>query len=250
MELIVIGSGTGVIQPHRGSPGHVLKLNSEIFLLDGGTGTLRKCLEVGISYRDIDIIFYTHLHPDHTIDLVPFLFATKHTPGFVREKKLPIFGPVGFQDFYTSFTQLFGTGITDVTYDIKIHELSEVKLNFETWSLETKRMKHSHNAIGYRFEERGKTFVYSGDTDYCDEIIELARQANILLLECSFPDSMKVDGHLTPTEAGKIASQAGVERLILTHLYPPCDEADILRPCQEHFQGSITVAQDLMKFEI
>ena len=250
MELIIIGSGTCVIQTHRGSPGYVLKLEKEIFLLDGGTGTLRKALEVGISYQDIDKIFYTHLHPDHTMDLIPFLFATKHTPDFHREKKLEIFGPIGFQNFYTNFTQLFGTGITDVVYDIIIHELSENHINFGVWELQTKRMQHSHNAIGYRFEEKGKSFVYSGDTDYCDEIVELAREANILLLDCSFPDSMKVKGHLTPTEAGKIASKAGVDKLILTHLYPPCDKEDILKPCLEQFQGTVFIAMDLMKFEI
>lgn len=250
MELIIIGSGTGVLQSRRSSPGHILKIDNQIFLIDGGTGTLRKCLKAGISYKDIDKIFYTHLHPDHTIDLIPFLFSTKHTPGFVRKKKLDIFGPIGFADFYDTLTELYGTGITDVEYDIILKELSETDLGFGTWRLQSKLMKHTENAIGYRFEENEKVFVYSGDTDYCEEIIELSRNADVLLIECSFPDHMQVPGHLTPTLAGKIASQAGVRKLILTHLYPPCDEEDILKPCLEQFHGHVIIAMDLMKIEI
>ncbi|MFQ5825175.1 MAG: MBL fold metallo-hydrolase [bacterium] len=250
MELIIIGSGTGVLQTRRSSPGHILIIDNQIILLDGGTGTLRKCLEAGISYKDVDKICYTHLHPDHTIDLIPFLFATKHTPEFIRKKRLEIFGPIGIKSFYLKLTELYGTGITDVEYDIILKELSENKFDFGTWKLQTKLMKHIKNAIGYRFEENDKVFVYSGDTDYCEEIIELSRYADVLLIECSFPDHLKVPGHLTPTEAGKIASKAGVDKLILTHLYPPCDEEDILKPCVEQFNGSVIIAMDLMKIEI
>ena len=111
-------------------------------------------------------------------------------------------------------------------------------------------MKHSEGAIGYRFELNDKIFVYSGDTDFCEGIIALSRNADVLLLECSFPDEMKVKGHLTPSEAGKIASKAEVDRLILTHLYPPCDEVDILEVCRREFDGEIKLAEDLMRVEI
>jgi ribonuclease BN (tRNA processing enzyme) len=250
MELIVIGSGTGVVQTRRGSPGYILRIHDEIILLDGGTGTLRKCLEAGISYKDIDKICYTHLHPDHTIDLIPFLFSTKHTPGFIRKKRLDIFGPVGFTDFYNNLTRLYGTGITEVEYDISLKELSESAVDFHTWKLHTKLVKHTQNAIGYRFEDKEKAFVYSGDTDYCEEIIELSRDADVLLIECSFPDHLKVPGHLTPALAGKIASRAGVDKVILTHLYPPCDEEDILNACLERYDGQVIIAKDLMRIEI
>ncbi|NIR49457.1 ribonuclease Z, partial [candidate division KSB1 bacterium] len=210
MEFVIIGSGSGALQAHRGPSGYVLNLKDETFLLDGGTGTVKKCLEADISYKEIDKIFYTHLHPDHTIDLVPFLFATKHTPDFIRTKPLEIYGPVGFRDFYEKFTSLYGTGITDVDYDITVRELDDIRKTFDNWSLETGLMRHAHNAIGYRFESEGKALVYSGDTDYCEGIVRLAQNADVLILECSFPDDMKVGGHLTPSEAGRIATEANV----------------------------------------
>jgi len=250
MELIIIGSGTAALQPHRGPSGYVLKTGHQIFLLDGGTGTLLKCLEAGVSYKDIDKIFYTHLHPDHTIDLIPFLLSTQHTPGFARTKKLALYGPVGFQKFFKGLVGLYGKGLVEGDYEIEVSELSEYELSYGPLKISTKLMKHSEGAIGYRFELHSKIFVYSGDTDVCDGIIELAQNADVLLLECSFPDEMKVKGHLTPTEAGKIASGAEVDRLILTHLYPPCDEADILEPCRRQFDGNVKLAEDLMRVEI
>jgi ribonuclease BN (tRNA processing enzyme) len=250
MRLTIIGSGTAAIQANRGFAGHVLDIGNELCLLDGGSGTLRKCDEAGISYKEIDKICYTHLHPDHTTDLVPFLFATKHTPGFTRTKELEIYGPVGFREFFTRAVALYGAGMVEVEYEIKIRELARDKINLGDLELETNLMKHAENAIGYRFEAEGKTFVYSGDTDYCDEIIALARNADVLLLECSFPDHMKVPDHLTPTEAGKIAARASVQRRSLTHLYPPCDKEDILTPCRKQFDGPVSCAQDLMSVEI
>ena len=250
MELIIIGSGTAALQPRRGPSGYVLKTGDQIFLLDGGTGTLLKCLEAGVSYKDIDKIFYTHLHLDHTIDLIPFLFSTRHTPGFARTKKLELHGPVGFKDFFNGLVGLYGKGLVEGDYEIEVVEMAQNNLSFERLKITTKLMKHSEGAIGYRFELNDKIFVYSGDTDFCEGIIELAQDADVLLLECSFPDDMKVKGHLTPTEAGKIASRAEVDRLILTHLYPPCDEVDILEVCRREFDGEIKLAEDLMRVEI
>lgn len=250
MELIILGSGTAALQAHRGPSGYVLQAGDETYLLDGGTGTLLRAAQVGISYQEIDKIFYTHLHPDHSIDLAPFLFATKHTPGFVRTQKLQLFGPVGFRSFFAGLISLYGTGLTEVEYEIEIHELAESQIAHGSTLAKTRLMQHVEGAVGYRFERNGKAFVYSGDTDVCDAIIELARNADVLLLECSFPDNMKVAGHLTPTEAGQIASKAEVGKLILTHLYPPCDEIDVAAVSAKQFSGDILVAKDLMKITI
>ncbi|MBI5183158.1 MAG: ribonuclease Z, partial [Nitrospinae bacterium] len=75
MDLIIIGSGTCVPSKRRGSPGLVIKTGRKILLFDSGSGTLGRLIQIGISYRDIDYIFYSHIHPDHVADLVPFLFA-------------------------------------------------------------------------------------------------------------------------------------------------------------------------------
>jgi ribonuclease BN (tRNA processing enzyme) len=123
-------------------------------------------------------------------------------------------------------------------------------VKFAKWSVKTIPVQHSQSAIAYRIESKaGHSIVYSGDTDYCSEIIELAKQADVLILECSFPDHKKVQGHLTPSEAAEIAAKAKCEHLILTHFYPPYNELadDINMKCHKIFSGKISIAQDFMK---
>jgi ribonuclease BN (tRNA processing enzyme) len=247
MELTILGSGTAALQAERGPSGYLLKTETEILMLDGGTGTLLKCLQTGTSYKEIDRIFYTHLHPDHTIDLIPFLFATKHTPGFSRTKPLFLYGPTGFADFFHRIVALYGRAMIEVNYAIDVQELLEHQLSFEGLTVHTKIMQHADNAIGYRFITNGKTMVYSGDTDMCDEIIELSENADVLVLECSFPDDHKVAGHLTPGEAGRIAALANARHLVLTHIYPPVNAAEILTQCSKQFAGPIEIAKDMMR---
>jgi len=250
MRITVIGSGTGALTAERGPSGYIVEAGNEIFLLDGGTGTLRQCLRAGFSYKDIDRVFYSHLHPDHTIELVPLLFATKYTPGFNRVKPLSFYGPRGFKQFFTTYVQLFDADITTGDYNLSVQEISEREIQLGRLTVRTAGMAHTDNAIGYRFELGNKAFVYSGDTDLCDGIIELASGSELLILECSFQDEQKIAGHLTPTEAGQIATQADVKTLVLTHVYPPVNEDVLLTSVRKQFTGDVIVAQDLMILEI
>ena len=120
------------------------------------------------------------------------------------------------------------------------------------WTLEDFRLtssliKHHDNSLAYRVESKdGKSIVYSGDTDYCKNIIDLARDVDVLLLECSYPKHIKVDGHLNSTLAGRIARESNCKKLVLTHFYPLCDDYDILGQCKEEFSGEVVLAEDLI----
>jgi ribonuclease BN (tRNA processing enzyme) len=104
---------------------------------------------------------------------------------------------------------------------------------------------------GYRFEfANGKSLVVSGDTDYCDGMIDLGREADLMILECSMPDDMKVQGHMTPSECGKLAQKANCRKLCLTHFYPVCDQKDVRKKCLAEYGGELFLAEDLMEFNI
>jgi len=92
--------------------------------------------------------------------------------------------------------------------------------------------------------------VYSGDTGYCDEIIRLSEGADLLVLEASFPDGNGVEGHLTPSEAGRIATKAGIRRLVLTHFYPECMAMDIVSQCRGAYEGEIIQARDALRLTV
>ena len=89
--------------------------------------------------------------------------------------------------------------------------------------------------------------VYSGDTDYCENLITLAADAQVLICECSHADEEKVQGHLSPSLAGSIAASAGVQKLVLTHFYPRCDMFDIEKECRKTYNGKLVLAEDLMR---
>ncbi|MFP3871190.1 MAG: MBL fold metallo-hydrolase, partial [Syntrophobacteria bacterium] len=113
----------------------------------------------------------------------------------------------------------------------------------------TLAMAHTAASLGYRLEIEGDlVLAYSGDTDYCANVIALARDADLFFCECSFPDHLKTEGHLSPRWAGRVAREAGCKRMVLVHLYPACDETDVVAACRREYSGEVEVAEDLTWF--
>lgn len=249
-ELIIIGSGTGIPSLRRSSPGLLVLSDRTVLLIDNGPGTLRKMLEVGITYRDVDILLYTHLHPDHTADLVPTLFACKYGD-LPREKDLFCMGGPEFKVFFKKLEKLYGSWIEPQSYCLTVKEISKEPLLFRDLRIISKPMAHISGSLGYRIEFKdGKSIAISGDTDYCQNIIDLGFEVDLLVLECSFPDGKKVEGHLAPSLAGRIALESGCKKILLTHLYPVCDQFDIVNQCRQVYQGEIILGEDLMRIKI
>jgi ribonuclease BN (tRNA processing enzyme) len=251
MDVHVLGSGTCVPQADRSSPACLVSLAEDNVLVDGGTGTMRRLLEAGFHYSEVDYLFYTHTHPDHVLDLVPFLFATKHTPGMVRTKPLHVLGPSGFRDFFDRLMGVFGEWVLSDDYPLELDEMEdESERVFGSWKVTTRALNHPVPTVGYRFSESGSVAVVSGDTDYCEEIVDLAKNADLLLLECSFPDQLKVGGHLTPQFASQIARESGCKRLLTMHMYPMASPEQLAEACREGFDGEVIAGRDLLKVSV
>jgi ribonuclease BN (tRNA processing enzyme) len=251
MKLTVLGSGTGIVTAKRGSPGYLVYINGNTLLIDSGSGTMRKIAEASSNFREIDYAIYTHFHPDHVVDLISLLFALRIPSDDNKGRNLTVIGPYGMKNLYQNLVRDFNNFIEPRGYDLVIKELSNGHVDFKDFKISSCLVKHHDNSIAYRVESKdGKTLVYSGDTDYCKSIVELAKDVDVLLLECSYPKHMKVEGHLNATLAGKIARESNCKKLILTHFYPICDDYDILGQCKEEFSGDIILAEDLMSIEI
>ncbi|MGB9629057.1 MAG: MBL fold metallo-hydrolase [Thermodesulfobacteriota bacterium] len=249
-ELIIIGSGTGVPSLRRSSPALFLVSDKTKVLIDSGPGALRKMLEVGLTYQDMDLILYTHIHPDHVADLVPILFACKYST-LPRKKELVCMGGLGFKNFFVQTKKIYGPWIEPSTYSLHIKEISTEPILFRGLKIYAKPMSHLQGSVGFRIELKNrKTIAFSGDTDYCQNIVDLALKVDLLVLECSFPDGQKVEGHLTPSLAGRIATESQCQKLLLTHFYPPCDEVNILQQCQKTFKGEIILGEDLLRIPV
>lgn len=249
-EFIVIGSGTGIPSLRRGAPGLIVISDGSRLLIDSGSGTLGRMLEVGLTYRDPDILLYTHTHPDHVSDLVPFLFVSKYAD-HPREKDLLCVGGVGFRSYFEKLKNLYGPWIEPQSYQLTVKETSRKCLVYRDLKILSRPMAHISESVGYRIEFKdGKSMAISGDTGYCQYIVDLGFEVDLLILECSFPDGKEIEGHLTPSLAGRIALESNCKKLLLTHLYPVCDQFDVVNQCRQVYQGEIILGEDLMKIRI
>jgi len=245
MKLIVLGSGTCVPSLKRNAPGYYLEVSDKHILIDCGSGTLLQLEKAGKSYRSIDAVFITHTHPDHISDLLPLIHALSATPGFKREKDLLLVGPGNLKKFYDSC--IASVIRKPKTYVITVIEMEE-KLDLGYVHVFSRKTIHSENSIAFRFQEGEKALVITGDCDYEEGIVELSKDADLLIIDCSFPNAMKVPGHLTPVQCGLVAKRAKVKKLLLSHLYPTdSHDADRVKECREIFGGDVSLAEDLME---
>jgi ribonuclease BN (tRNA processing enzyme) len=249
-EAIIIGSGTGVPSKRRVCPAILVRAEGEIMLLDTGPGTLATLLHQGVTYTDIDRIFYTHMHPDHCGDMTSILFAMRNVEPR-RTKPLHVYGPRGLKGFYHDLNRVYGNCLTPKTYELNLTELREDELSLGGWRVKTSAMNHMVPTIGYRLEfSNGKVLVYSGDTGYCENIVGLARDADVLVLECSFPEDLRVEGHLVPSMCARIALESGCKTLVLSHFYPQWEAYDILEECRKFYDGGLVLAEDSTKLPL
>ena len=254
MRLTVLGSGTAIPSARRGSPAYLLESGSAVALIDSGPGTLRQLARAGRDFRDLTDLLYTHAHPDHCLDLWALLFASRNPREGRGDRPLRLHGSPGFLDFYRRVSAAFGRWAEPRGYSLEEveHRGEEVAIGLARVSGHP--VRHLDSSVAYRFREpRAQggeaVLVLSGDTDDATAMIEVAREADVLVLECSTPDEEPIAGHLTPMGAAGIAAAADVQRLLLTHLYPAADRIDVAAAVRARWPGAVETAEDFLVVE-
>ncbi len=243
MRLTFLGTGTQVVTARRGHSGILLEGGGEKVLLDCGSGTLDRLARLEVAANQLDRVCVTHFHPDHTIDLTTILFAHRH-PSMSRHAPLVIYGPPGLTALRDRICQAWpAVGLPGLAEWIELSSGTHPVGPFKVTAGPT---RHAPESLGYRFELDGRSVVYTGDTGYDAAVASLAREVDLLVTECSHPDGEGVEGHLTPSVAGRLAAEARCQELILTHLYPSCDALeDVLA-----YDGPIRIAEDGLTFDL
>jgi ribonuclease BN (tRNA processing enzyme) len=250
MRLTVLGSGTGIPSLERSYPGYFLSAEKQNILIDPGACSLRRLLELNLTYSDIDCVLFSHLHPDHSLDIVNLLFACRYDLK-PRVKELLICGPNGTKEFYAGINGAYKGVLTPESYNLVIKETENDKIDFSGLSLTARPSDHNGRSVAFRIDAKsGKSLSYSGDTDICDNVISVSKNVDLAILECSFPDNNHVSGHLTPKKAAKIASESRCKRLLLSHFYPVFDNVDIINEVSEYYTGEIILAKDMTHIRV
>ena len=253
MKLHVLGSGTVCPNLRRASSGYLLEVGDELIWLDMGSGTLRRFLEFGHDLQRVNKLFLTHVHPDHTADLVPFFFAANYAPDFWGGRQLDVYGPPGLWHFLTHLGAAW-SWVEPKAFERHVHELEDgQKVDLKTCQVTAHRVVHGElNALSYRFEAEGKVFSFSGDSGVCDGLVRSARDADLFLCELAIPMTFppKPDVHLNSVQVGQVATRAHAKRVVLTHLYPQADAVDIVAEVRPEYGGLLEKAEDGSSFEV
>ncbi|MFP4307557.1 MAG: MBL fold metallo-hydrolase [Desulfococcaceae bacterium] len=254
IAVTILGSGTCVPSLRRSACAALLRAGGQTLLVDVGPGTSRRLMEAGVPVQSVSALLLTHFHPDHSGELAGFLFSNKYAREPARTVPLELVGGRGFSEFFLGLNELYQGWIdlgsdrlrlTEMAVDgPDDHRLGPVRV-------ETRPVNHNPESIAYRIAAPdGASVVLSGDTGPTDALAELAEGADLLICESALPDGMGVPNHLTPSQAGEIATRAGVGKLALTHFYPECDQADVEAQCRRAWTGPLILAEDLLRLDV
>jgi ribonuclease BN (tRNA processing enzyme) len=224
-----------------------------LLLLDFGPRTLMNLLKSGVERHRITHILFSHYHADHFSDFITYLFDeiifTKFEGG--SRPPLTVMGPRGTTRL---FRTLFGMlpGFDHMPFPVRYRDLTDRPVRIGATKIIPFTMIHSPglHCLGYRIEYGGMAFAYSGDSQYCAPLVRLCGDADLAVLDCSFPASRPNPVHLHAGQCGQVAREAGVRRLILSHFYPITERYDVKAQAGEAFAGAIVKARDLLQIKI
>ncbi len=247
MTFYLLGTGAAVSDPHRTTTMLAIEEAGRLILVDCGGDAFQRMLAVGLDPSRIDGVILTHEHPDH-ISGYPLLIEKLWL--FGRRDPLPVYGPGPTLEVAKS---LFGAFSTDRWKGLPDREYHDVALESGTMihcservTVTASPVDHPVPTIGLRFENNsGEVLAYSCDTAKCSAVVDLARDADVLIHEAtgSIPDV-----HSSAEEAAEIAADAGAERLILVHLPPAIDDDD-LEAARQIFPR-VEIGQELGRYDL
>ena len=278
-RIILLGTkgGPRVGEAGRSNPSTLVLINDTPYVIDCGYGVSRQLIAAGIPLNKLRYLFITHHHSDHNLEYGPLLYNAWITGLPI---KIDAYGPAGLRKMTTDFfnyqkfdidTRIPDEGRPDPRRLVTPHEFVSAGLVMQNVEVKVSSFRVRHPPIkqsyAYRFDAKDRSVVISGDTAYVPELATFARGADVLIHEVMYlpgvedllrrlPNAKRLRAHLMaahtlPEEVGKIAQQAGVKTLVLSH-FVPGDDSSITdeqwaEGVRKHFQGHIIVGKDLLE---
>jgi ribonuclease BN (tRNA processing enzyme) len=246
MRLTTIGTGTAAPHPRRAQSGTLIEAGDVRLLVDCGSAVVSRMAELGIAWQAITHVATTHFHADHTTDLANLVYAWRYGQLPSRAAPAHLIGPIGFGRILDAMKVVFGEDLLNHPFPISVTELppGEPMGLAENVVLEAFKVPHTEESVAYSVSGRGRRVVVTGDTGFEPALGTWAEGCDILVCECSLPDTMALPLHLTPRQCGALAAIARPKQLVLTHFYPPVEAEDIAGQVAEQFGGRVVMAHD------
>jgi ribonuclease BN (tRNA processing enzyme) len=280
MKLTLLGTGGPIPDPTRHGSAAALEIGGTRLLLDAGRGVVLQLARAGIPIEEVGPVLVTHHHYDHIGDLADVILT-----GWLQGWRCPlrVVGPPG--------TESIVTALVERVYDRDIAFRSQGEHAIEwtrvesadvttglvhdggTWRVFAEPVVHGHGlaypesfkrrwvCLGYRVEAEGKVVAFSGDCVSCEGLERLARDADLLVQCCYIARAELTTPYFVrlaretiacADSVGRIAREAGVRKLILTHFRRASDaviqsiRADVARD----YDGPVVLGADLMEIAV
>jgi ribonuclease BN (tRNA processing enzyme) len=250
MRLTVLGSGTN-LHPTRAAAGYLVETDA-VLLLDFGPRTLSNLLKSGLDRHRISHILFSHFHADHFSDFITFFFdAVIHSKFGGTRPDLTLIGPRGARKILGTIIKTFPS-FDDAGFGVEIREVADRPFQIGRTEVRPRTVLHtaSLHAVGYRIEYGGRAVTYSGDAQYCRSLVALCEEADVAVLDCSFPSNRPGINHMHAGDCGRVAQEARLRRLVLSHFYPMADRYDVKGQAAKRFAGRIEKARDLLRITL
>lgn len=297
MRITLLGTSAALPDPDRAQSGILLTLDDGThYLFDCGHGITRQMVRANVNPAEVGWMFLTHLHHDHVCDF-PYLMIS----GWMLNRPAApvVLGPPGTRRFVDHLLEdgaFRADFLARSAYRVRQENLAAMRPEVRevspglVWDDGKVRITCDHvdhipreicECFGVRIEAEGKVLAFSGDTKPCAAMVELARGADLLIHECTFPEAfiehrrktgVGTFAHTSPLELGRIATEAGVKSLVATHfghfdstspvlkraaakhlpteLMGPHQLDEVARDIRRFYAGPLRLAHDLMRIDL
>ena len=278
-RVVLLGTkgGPSVGRSGRSNPSTLIVINDIPYLVDCGYGATKQLISAGVAVNRLRYLFITHHHSDHNLEFGPLLYNAWITGVPAR---VDAYGPPGLKEMARDFfnylkfdidVRIVDEGRPDPRNLVTTHDVDKpgvVLLNDDV-KVSACLVRHPpiKESYAYRFDAHDRSIVISGDTAYAPELADFAKNADVLIHEVMYlpaietllrqlPNAKRLREHLMashtlPEDVGKIAAQANVKTLVLSHFVPGDDpsitDEQWASGVRTHFKGQIIVGKDLME---
>jgi ribonuclease BN (tRNA processing enzyme) len=253
VEVTVVGSGTAVPNADRVGSGYFVRAGTSRVLLDCGPGVVHHLARFELPWTEITHLCISHFHTDHIGDVAAFIFALKYGQAEPRTQPLTVFGPPGTRKLFRRLAGAFGDYIKDAGFPIEIIEMKvgrRLALN-DVAQISAAPTPHTDASIAFRIDGPNASIGYTGDTDQNVDVGSFLQAVDLLITECSLPDELSSDGHMTPAKVAAFARVALPKKILLTHIYPQLPRNTAIELVQKAgWDGEMILADDGMRITL
>lgn len=249
VKVTVLGSAGSHPGNGRACSSYLVSAGDHHLLLDCGNGSLANLVHV-VDPAALDAVIISHLHPDHFVDLYGLHYALRFHPTGAR--KVDVYAPQGAQELMTSL--LLGDSADSFVAHLPMHVAAAgERYDIGPFTIELFAANHPIETLASRTTVDGRIIAYSGDSAPTPTLVTCALDADLFICDSTwvsrdapFPEGV----HMTGTQAGMHAADAGVERLMITHVFPQRQPEQVAADAKMVYDGIVWVAYDREEYEL